>query len=131
MIIKRPPGEIGQPANSSDTDWQIAGQLELPSCVDAHSMINAWLPEVLTPLQLNAVFLNRVLKSAQDSAARAMRSEMVMKNQHPHLLIYIPAGCPVNGRTWGFFRIDKVEPVADNENSRAHSIELYLYLEGQ
>lgn len=112
-------------------DWQIVGELELPFGVDAHSMISAWLLEVLAPLHLDVGFLNKVLRSAEDAAARAMRTETVMKYQHTHLLIHIPVSRPASLQTWGFFRIDKVEPGVDNANFRDHSIEFYLYLERQ
>jgi hypothetical protein len=132
MIMERPQAEVGNPpAARSNTAWRIVGELELPFCMDAHSMISAWLSEVLTPLQLHVGFLNKVLRSAEDAAGRAMRSEMVMKYQRTRLLIYVPADRPSNAQTWGFFHIEKVEPAVEIENSRAHSIEFYLYLEGQ
>ena len=53
----------------------------------------------------------------------------MLKHQHTHLLIYIPANRLENRGTWGFFRIEKVG--TENGNLRDHSIEFYLYLEGQ
>lgn len=132
MIMKRQSSQTDQAiSHGSGTDWQVLGELELPLDGDAHSKISIWLSEVLSPLQLHAGFLNKVLTSAEDAAARAMQTETVMKYQHTYLLIYISAGRPLNAQTWGFFRIDKVERAAKNENFRDHSIEFYLYLEGR
>lgn len=38
-------------------DWQIVGELELPFGADAHSLIDAWLSEVLARLHLHVIFL--------------------------------------------------------------------------
>lgn len=117
-------------SDGSGTDWQIVGKLELPFGVDAHSMINAWLRDVLTPLHLDVDFLNQIRRSAEDVAVRALQPATVMNYQHTHLRIYIPANRPLNVPSWGFFRIEKVETAAGNKHARAHSIEFYLFLEG-
>jgi hypothetical protein len=114
----------------SGTDWQIVGELELPLGVDAHSRINAWLLDVLTPLHLHIDFLTKVLKSAEDATERSIQTETVMTYRHTHLLIYVPANRPLNAQTWGFFRIEKAATSAENELSPAHSIEFYLFHEG-
>jgi hypothetical protein len=118
-------------SHDSCTDWLLWGELKLPFGVDAHSRINAWLSDVLNPLQLYVDFFNKIWKSAEDAAARNMQTERVLKDQHIQLLLYIPASRPLNLKTWGFFRIEKVESAEENENPCDHSIELYLYLEGQ
>jgi hypothetical protein len=118
-------------SQGASTDWQVLGELELPFGVDAGSVIKAWLSDVLTPLRLHVDFLNRVLESAEKAAARAIQTGSVMKHQCTHLFIYIPVHQPSNLQTWGFFRIEKVEIAVERENSHDHSIEFYLYLEGQ
>jgi hypothetical protein len=113
------------------TGWQKLGELELPVGSSAVERINAWLSHILIPLHLHVDFLNKVLQSAQDVAARLKQTEMVIKYQHTCLLLYIPENRPLNVQTWGFFRIEKVETAAENENSCDRLIEFYLFLEGQ
>jgi hypothetical protein len=130
--MNRVSSEAGQPSNPGpDTDWQVLGEFELPFGENAHSMIDAWLSEALAPLHLHVSFQDKVLRSAASAAAHAMQTETGIKHQHTHLLVYIPISRPANVRTWGFFRIDKLEPAAEKQGSSDHSIELYLYLEGQ
>lgn len=113
----------------SGTDWQVLGKLELPIGPDADDVIESWLVERFRPLNLPAGFLNTVLKSAQEAAAHAMRSEAVRQLKHVHLVIFASPDHGSNRRNWGFFRIEKVENASDQDYSK-HAIELYLYLEG-
>ena len=130
--MKQQPGKAVHPiANDSDSGWHLFGELELPIGMDTHSTVNAWLLKTLAPLNLHTDFLHKVLKSAEDAAVRAMQTEAVLNRQHTYILIYIPACRPMNVQTWGFFRIEKVGMAAKNEDSPDHSVEFYLYLEGQ
>lgn len=118
-------------AHNPDTDWRILGELELPLGTTADSIFNAWLSDVLASLHLHADFLSKILESAEDVTARAVQTEMATQSQRTHLLIFIPANRPLEIQTWGFFRIEKVELVAENKNSPNHIIEFYLFPERQ
>ncbi|HJR81942.1 MAG TPA: hypothetical protein VJ821_17850 [Anaerolineales bacterium] len=117
--------------HASTADWQLLGEFQLTLKLDASQAVSEWLAVTLDPLQLHADFTSKIVKSAEEAAARAMQSETVMKYQHTHLLIYIPANRPATGGTWGFFRIEKVGTDTERGSPRDHSIEFYLYLEGQ
>jgi len=112
----------------SSSGWQILGELELAVNPDIDHTVGKWLATILSPLDLAADFLNKVLKSAQDAAARAMQSEAVIKFRHTHLLVFAAEARASKGQTWGFFRIEKIDGAAD-ENSPNHAIEFYLYVE--
>ena len=121
-----------QPKNSSlnnapATDWQILGELELPISAESDGAINTWLTETLLPMRLHADFLNKVLKSAQQTVARMKLNEM--KFGHIHLLISAPVDRTSRGQTWGFFRIEKIENPVETRNRSHHTIEFYLYVE--
>jgi len=116
------------PRDLTGNGWQILGELELTVNPNADHTINKWLAATLSPLDLSADFLNKVLRSAQEAAARAMQTETVMKFQHTHLLVFAPEDHTSIGRTWGFFRIEKIEGAADVDSPN-HAIEFYLYLE--
>ena len=113
----------------SETDWRILGELELPIGAEADGVVSAWLAEILNPLGLHTDFLNKVLKSAQDAAARSIQAETMMAFEHIHLLVFAPRENASKGKTWGFFRIEKVGTPITNKNPYDHSIEFYLYPE--
>jgi hypothetical protein len=113
----------------SGTDWQILGKLELPIGSDANDAIELWLVETLGLLNLDTDFLNKVLKSAQEVAARAMQAEDLMQFKHIHLLVFAPAERALEGQSWGLFRIEKIDKGGENANPD-HTVEFYLYLEG-
>ena len=116
----------------SGTDWQFLGELELTIGEEADGVISAWLTETLNPLNLHTDFLNKVLKSAQEAAERAMQSEnRQLDFQHIHLLIFFPGTCASKEQTWGFFRIEKIEGAQQHKSPSDHAIEFYLYLDGQ
>lgn len=118
--------------NSRDTDWQTLGELELPVGLSADAAINAWLIEILRPLDLQAEFQHKILKSAQDAAARILQAGMVEQEMdHIHLLAFAPGEHSSKPRTWGFFRIEKIESVTAGKKFPDHAIEFYLYLEGE
>jgi hypothetical protein len=130
--MKQQSNQAVQPiSHNTDTDWQILGELELPLDVNKHSMFATWLLDALIPLNLNADFLNKIRKSAEDVAVRNMQAEIVIQPQRTRLLICIPAYRPLNVQTWGFFRIEKVELAAEHENFANHTIEFYLFPEGR
>ncbi|HLF74429.1 MAG TPA: hypothetical protein VI524_08795 [Anaerolineales bacterium] len=114
----------------SGPGWQLLGELELAVDPGADRTVSKWLTVILSPLNLHEEFMSKVLRSAEAAAARAMQTETVIKFQHTHLLIFIPAERPSNGQTWGFFRIEKIETPTDEESTQDHAIEFYLYLEG-
>jgi hypothetical protein len=113
----------------SRTDWQVLGKLELPMGSSADDAIESWLVETLGLINLRTDSLNKVLKSAQEVAARAMQSEALVQFKHVHLLVFAPTERALEGQSWGFFRIEKIDRGGDNANPD-HTVEFYLYLEG-
>ena len=86
--------------------------------------------ETLTPLGLDADFMRKVLKSAQDSATRASQEgTRIPEFEHIHLLALASKDYSSKGSTWGFFRIEKMESLPDDREPKGHSIEFYFYRE--
>ena len=112
-------------------NWELLGELELRLNVNEDSRVGEWLTMILSPVNLPMDFTSKIVTSAEEAAARATQSQTMIKYQHTHLIIYVPADCSAQGRTWGFFRIEKVGTDVANGSSLDHSIEFYLYLEGQ
>jgi len=113
-------------------EWQFLGELELPAAgVNLDETIRTWLTGLIDPLALHGDFLNRILKSAQDAGTRAFQGDAAGKADHIHLVIYGPREQGSKTGTWGFFRVEKVRNSAEGQSSAAHSIEFYLYREGQ
>lgn len=87
--------------------------------------------ELLGSLNLSADFLNRVLKSAQDSATRALHPNIAMESGHIHLSIFVPQERAAKGKTWGYFHMERIENRTDDIVSHNHAIDFYLYMEGE
>lgn len=114
------------------SEWQFLGELELPAAeANLDETIHTWLTRLFDPLALHGDFLKRIIKSAQDAAGRVFQSESAGKYDHIHLVIYGPRDQGSKLGTWGFFRVEKVENAAEEPSTVAHSIEFYLYREGQ
>jgi hypothetical protein len=117
------------PGNHSE--WQSLGELTLSNESADKEQIHLWLTGLLLSLSLHPDFLDRIVKSAQDAAARAFQNETAGKADHIHLVIYGPRDQGTKPGTWGFFRVEKVENTTGEPSTAAHSVEFYLYREGQ
>lgn len=117
-------------SNVPHNSWQILGECKLSLDANMDIEIQAWLQEILCSLPLTTGFLNRVLKSAQDSARRAFEARTALEFEHIHLRILISQDDASDEKTWGFFRIEKVGTPTSNTQRYDHSIEFYLYPEG-
>ena len=93
-------------------------------------MLHAWLKEALHPLNLHAGFLNKILNSAQQTAARILRANGEIKLEHIHLLILAPLNRASKKQTWGFFSVERLEDTKEGDEANDHTIEIYLYVEG-
>lgn len=112
----------------SNPEWKLLGELVLGSPWEG--LISTWLEEVLEPLGLPANLRARMLNSAQEAVTRIMQSNSaVMEVGHIHLLILVTRDDSSAGKTWGFFRIEKMYGVGNDLNLHSHSIELYLYVD--
>jgi len=122
------------PEPSSAANWKPLGELELHAGAKAvtDGAIQAWLAEVLAPLSLHTDLVNKILRSAREAAARALESsEKAVPYVHIHLLAFAPYSPRTRGQTWGFFRLEKLDGSEPGQSRPDHSIEFYLYLEGQ
>lgn len=109
----------------------MLGESEVRVGAEADGTVNAWMVEILSPLNLHGDFLNKILKSAQEAVARAMHADAGGSDfEHLHLFVFASAENMSNGKTWGFFRIEKVESSLRRGKPFDHSIEFYLYIEG-
>ena len=107
--------------------WQPLEKLELPVNSDLETILEIRLMEILASLKLQSDFLNRILRSSLEASRRVVASiNQENHNRHIHIHIFIPENAEVNGKTWGFFRIQRLEGQAELSN---HTIELYLYKE--
>jgi hypothetical protein len=118
------------PSNPHNSNWQALGECKLSLNASMDARIQAWLKENLSSLSLNTDFLDRILRSAQDSATRAFQAGVETKFEHIHLRVFTPESSISNKKTWGFFLIEKVGTPVANTNRVDHSIEFYLYREG-
>ena len=112
----------------SNPEWKLLGELKLAFSVHAEAIISTWLEEVLEPLSLSAGLRTRVFNSAQEAVERIMQSNhAVLEVGHIHLLILITPDHSAKGKTWGFFRIEKLDGTRNEHSPHDHSIEFHLY----
>ncbi len=123
------PDDLHGQGNGSH--WRRLGELELPAETDLAGTIHSWLSELCAPLALPEDFLNRFLQSAQAAAARSFRDNAPSKSDHIHLVIHGPPNRRARQGTWGFFHVEKMVDPEEEASSVDHSIEFYLYVEGQ
>lgn len=113
------------------TAWHRLGELELPAGAAAQAAIQTWIAPVLGTLNLTPDFLDRVVRSAQESAMRYLHSEAGLTSGHIHLSIHAPREGRAKGKTWGFFHIERIENRAERMDGHDHAIDIYLYVEGE
>lgn len=113
----------------SDPGWQVLGELQLTAGSDVHNTVDGWLAVLLSPLELEEEFVNKVLRSAQEATGRILQTTPTARCGHIHLLVFVPTDRRRKHQCWGFFRIEKVE-VEMSRVYPAHAVEFYLYLEG-
>jgi hypothetical protein len=134
MAKQKSQGEAVRQNNLSHIhtpNWQILVELELRAGGGMNGTIHESLMESLTPLHLHTEFLCKLSKFAQDAAARSMQVIKLMKLGHLHHIAFVPANVTSAGGDWGIFRIEKIENGMTDKSLPHHTIELYLYTEGQ
>ena len=112
----------------SASGWQILGELKLMLVTDVHATVSKWLAVILSRLELQEDFVNKVLTSAQEALRRAVPAVNSTRSGHLHLFVFIPIDSSAKHQSWGFFRIEKLEHSTDTATPN-HTIEFYLYLE--
>jgi hypothetical protein len=122
--------EILPSRRPSGADWQVLGELEIPIGSEYAGVINIWMKEKLSPLKLQADFISRILKSAQDAVGRFAESIGTRTEVGQlHIRVLAPISHKLDEKTWGFFRIEKLESVREARNPPDHYIEFHLYFE--
>jgi hypothetical protein len=109
---------------------KILDEIEIPFARGPEPHVRAWLAEALSSLNLPAGFSERILESAGEALLQrgACGGAQAAPRGHLHLIISIPERADGEAETWGFFRIEKLE--AAEGTAPGHSIEFYLYVEG-
>lgn len=124
--------EILSSRRPTRADWQVLGELELPIGSESTGVVNTWMREKLRPLNLQVDFMNRILKSARDAVGRFTESKGAgAEIGQIHILLIAPLSHKLKEKTWGFFRIEKLESVREAKNPPDHYIEFHLYFEGE
>lgn len=114
----------------SKPGWQLLGETQLLADATADT-INTWLAQILGPLNLQPDFVKQLLLSVEGVSLRAIHSNTSLEFEHVHLCVFAPIDVKRNGNTWGFFRIEKIDSMEPNQDEPDHTVEFYLYLEGQ
>lgn len=105
------------------------GEFELQAGAFADGALQAHLKEILNPLELHENFVNRILDSAQQTAARLLQVNAEIKVEHIRLLVFIPLKHKSQKQIWGYFSVEKLEDTKDRAVANKQTIEIYLYAE--
>ena len=107
--------------------WQGLGKLDLPLNLDLEKILEVRLRELLAPLALPRDFLNRILRSSREATGRIVAAvDTANPVRHIHIHVFVPQTPGPKGKTWGFFRVERLDGHAELPD---HTIELYLYME--
>jgi hypothetical protein len=117
--------------DTSGVDWQLLGKYTFTRESLPDNLVSAWLANTLRPLNLKTSLIDKILTSAQLAAESTLQLPSSNRFKHIHLLIFTSAMHPSDGQNWGFFRIEKIGPLSEENQSPDHAIEFYLYLEGK
>ncbi len=114
--------------------WRLIYQLSISDDTPIEKVLTDSLAVELEPMEMSADFFQKVIQSIKNSVANALdnlrsaRTDFQLK-----LFVYVPKKLKARNhkRNWGFFRVEKMEPVSISKNHPAtHSIEFYLYIDG-
>jgi hypothetical protein len=73
---------IDNTTHNPGAGWRLLGELELPAGASVEDALHAWLTEILHPLNLQAELVNKIIASAQDAVARAIRTDTMPRFEH-------------------------------------------------
>jgi hypothetical protein len=79
---------------------------------------------------LHTDFLNKILNSVQTTAERVLKADPKNKLEHIHLLVFAASNRASKWQMWGFFSIERLEDTIEGAVANPHTIELYLYGDG-
>jgi len=79
---------------------------------------------------LHTDFLNKILNSVQTTTERVVKADSKNKLEHIHLLVFAASNRASKWQTWGFFSIERLEETIEGAVANAHTIEVYLYGDG-
>ena len=112
------------------TDWQTLGKVQLPVSSGLKGALDQWLTQILSPFDLPENFVSKILNSMQEAAVRILSPDtMDERFEHLDIVVLAPTGMSFQGKTWGFFRVERTPIDSKNENANRHLIEYYLYLD--
>ena len=113
--------------------WRLIYQLSILDDTPVEKVLTDSLAVELEPMEMSAEFFQKVIQSIKNSVANALdilrsaETDFQLK-----LFVYVPKKIKARNhkRNWGFFRVEKTEPVSISKNRPpTRSIEFYLYLD--
>jgi hypothetical protein len=120
-----------RPSSGPPSDpWWVLGEHLLSVDSNLADAIHACLTSSLKALNLPVEFQNRLMDSAQSLSAQLLPGEPSMELQQLHLTVYLRQYAAPPGKSWGFFRIDRVGRSAEGAESPDRSVEFYLFSDG-
>lgn len=117
------------PIPHEDPAWQSLGELNLPVDGNQDEAVRHWLQEILHLLDLPEDFLDRMLQSVAETAARALQALPAEGAGQITLNISTARDAFPTEKAWGYFSITKTNHPEGRPGSEAPAIHWYLYRE--
>lgn len=114
------------------TNWQRLGQLKLGAGSNPNGTVKAWLTGALIDFRPSEGLVNRLLASIEEATARVLSPDLgERKFDFLEIVILVPPLQTPQGRTWGFFRVERASTDPLSERAKGYCVEYYLYLDKQ
>lgn len=104
--------------------------LEMPHGIKTGTLLTLWLRDTFAPLHLPEDFLARVIESTRQAVVRALQPTPAGQIGQITLFLYALVNRSVPAKSWGFFRIEKIDSPTPEKLVFNQAIEFYLYPEG-
>lgn len=117
--------------HSQNPGWKTLGKIKLPVNIHMEESVVKWLEEILAPLNLSTKFSEKFSQFARTLVTRAGEVNAATQLNHIHISILVPDRHGSNGKSWGFFHIERIENQTEDIHAQDHAIDIYLYVEGE
>jgi len=112
------------------TDWRKLGELKLQAGSNPDGSVESWLTHILSDFSLPNDLVNKLLKSMEDAVVRVLvPNGTEAQLEHLEIVVLAPEDPVSQGKTWGFFRVERTSTGSGDDAPRGHSIDYYLYLD--
>ncbi len=110
--------------------WKKVGEWKLSAEKNTYESIFTRLEMILAPFNLSSDFIRGIVLTINKVVTRIPQDNHT-RVKSVQLSFYVPSGQIPKGKTWGFFNTERVRYGDDSTGMIEHTINFYLFVEGQ